>query len=61
VRLGGLGVSMRFMGPEEDEVVSRTPQPGLVGIVAAGASWSDATSLSKGGGEGAEGGGYSGT
>jgi hypothetical protein len=51
---------MRFMGPEEGEVVavSRTPGPVLVGIFAAGASPSDVASLSKGGGEGAKGDGY---
>jgi hypothetical protein len=43
VRTGGLGVSMRFMGPEEGGVVavSRTPGLSLVGIFAAGASLSD--------------------
>jgi hypothetical protein len=54
---------MRFVGLEEGGVVvvSRTPEPSLIGIFAAGASPSDATSPSKGGGEGGEGGGYSGT
>jgi hypothetical protein len=66
VRTGGFGVSMRFMGPEEDGVVavSRTPGLSLVGIFAAGASLSDAASPSKGGGEqvgGSGKGGYSGT
>jgi hypothetical protein len=54
---------MRFMGAEGGGVVavSRTPGPGLVGVFAAGASLSAVASPSKGGGEGAEGGGYSGT
>jgi hypothetical protein len=66
VRTGGLGVSMRFMGPEESGfvAVSRTSGPGLLGIFDAGASLSDAASPSEGGGEGAESSGkngYSGT
>jgi hypothetical protein len=64
VRTGGLGVSMRFMGPEEGGVVavSRTPGPSIIGIFAAGPSLSNAASSSEGGGEGAKGkGGYSGT
>jgi hypothetical protein len=66
VRTGGLGVSMRFMGPEEGGivVVSRAPGAGLVGIFAAGSSLSDSVFPSMGGGKGAEGsgkGGYSGT
>jgi hypothetical protein len=54
---------MRFRGPEEGGVVAdpRTPGPGLVGEVVAGASPSDAASPSEGGGEGAEGSRYSGT
>jgi hypothetical protein len=56
VRTGGLGVSMRFMGPEEGGVVavSRTPGPGLVGAFVAGTSLSAAASPSEGGGKGAE-------
>jgi hypothetical protein len=66
VRTGELGVSMRFIGPEEGVVVgvSRSPGPGLADIFAAGASLSDAVSPSKGGGKGAEGSskcGYGGT
>jgi hypothetical protein len=66
VRSGGLGVSMKFMEPEEAGVVavSRTAGSGLVGVFAPGASPSNAASPSKGGGEGKEGsgkGGYSGT
>jgi hypothetical protein len=57
VRTGGLGVSMRFMGPEDGGVVgiSRSPGPSLMGIFAAGASPSDAASPSKGGGKKADG------
>jgi hypothetical protein len=42
---------MRFMGPEEGEIVavSRTPGPGLVGIFAVGGSLSNAASPSEGG------------
>jgi hypothetical protein len=66
VRTGGLGVGMRFMGPEEGGViaVSKTPMLSLIDVFASGASPSDAASPSKGGGEEADGGskgGYSGT
>jgi hypothetical protein len=66
MRTGGLGVSTRLMGPEEGGIVevSRTPELGLVGIFAAGASPSDAASPSEDGGEEVNGGGkggYSGT
>jgi hypothetical protein len=66
VRTGGLGVSRRFMGPEESGgvAVSRTPGLSLVGAFAAGASLSDAASPSEGRGEEVDGGGkggYSGT
>jgi hypothetical protein len=59
-------MSMRFSGHEEDRVVavSRTPRFSLIGVFAAGTSPSDAASLSKDGGEEADGsgkGGYSGT
>jgi hypothetical protein len=49
IRTGRLGVSMRFKGPEEVGVVvvSRTPEPSLVGVFASGASPSDAASPSK--------------
>jgi hypothetical protein len=59
VRTGELGVSMRFVGPEEGGVVavSRTPGPSLVGVFIAGASLSDAAFPFKDGGEGTEGGG----
>jgi hypothetical protein len=59
----GLGVSMRFLGPEEGGVaaISRTPGPSLVGIIAAGALPLDAASPLKGGGKGAEGSGKGGT
>jgi hypothetical protein len=52
VRTGGFGVSMRFVGPEEDGVVavSRTPGLGLIGIFAAGASPTVAAPPSKSGG-----------
>jgi hypothetical protein len=63
VRTSGLGVSIRFKGPEESGVVavSRTSGPSLVGVFAAGTSLSDAASPSEGGGEGAESDGYSAT
>jgi hypothetical protein len=50
---------MRFIRPEDDEVlaVSRTPASSLVGVFSAGASPSDAASPSEGGSEGAEGSG----
>jgi hypothetical protein len=63
VRTGGLRVSMRFIGPEEGGVVavSRIPGPGLIGVLAAVASPSDAAFPSVGGGEGQkDDGGYSG-
>jgi hypothetical protein len=54
---------MRFIGPEECGVVavSRTPEPGLIDIFAAGASTSDVAFLSKGGGKRTESFGHSGT
>jgi hypothetical protein len=57
VRTGGVRVSMRFIGPEEDGVVavSRTLGSSFVGIFAAGSSPSDAASPFEGGGEGVEG------
>jgi hypothetical protein len=66
VRTGGLGVSMRFMGPKEGGVVavSKTPESSLVGVFAASASQSDAALPFKGRSQGSEGGGkggYNGT
>jgi hypothetical protein len=48
VSTGGLRVSRKFMGLEEGTIVavSRTSGPSLVCVFAAGASLSDATSLS---------------
>jgi hypothetical protein len=54
---------MKFTGPEEvgGVAISRTSGPSLVCVFAAHASPSDVASPSKVGGQGAEGGGFSGT
>jgi hypothetical protein len=59
MRIGGLRVSMRLMGPEESRVVA-VPGLGLVNVFADGASLSDAAPPSGNGGENIYGGGKGG-